>query len=245
MIGPLLLVVMLAGAYGAGVRRVHGWPAARTLPYFAGVVAIAVALLPPLDTHAERLLSAHMAQHLLLGLAAPLCLAVGAPARLALAASRGPARRRLAQVLHALPLRPAFGWAAWSAVMLGTHLTGLYELALRDPFVHALEHVAYLVSGLLFWIPLVAADPLPRPPGPAARFVWLLAAMPPMGIIGARLVTGTVAYPSYPSLSDQRTAAGLMWGAGSLLMSAALVAIVFSALLGEEARQRRREAAAR
>jgi hypothetical protein len=69
--------------------------------------------------------------------------------------------------------------------------------------------------------------------------------MPPMGIVGARLLTGTVAYPSYPSLSDQRTAAGLMWGAGSLLMSVALVAIVFSALLREETRQRRREAAAR
>jgi hypothetical protein len=36
-----------------------------------------------------------------------------------------------------------------------------------------------------------------------------------------------------------------MWGAGSLLMATALVAIVFSALLREETRQRRREAAAR
>jgi hypothetical protein len=36
-----------------------------------------------------------------------------------------------------------------------------------------------------------------------------------------------------------------MWGAGSLLMSVALVAIVFGALLREERRQRRREAAAR
>jgi cytochrome c oxidase assembly factor CtaG len=105
--------------------------------------------------------------------------------------------------------------------------------------------MAYLGSGLLFWVPLVAADPLPRPPGPAARLVWLLAAMPPMGVVGARLLTGSVAYPSYPSLADQRTAAGEMWGAGSLLMSAALVAIVFTALVREETRQRRREAAAR
>lgn len=238
MIGPASLVVTIAVAYGLGVRRVASWPLARTLSFMAGVVTLAVALLAPLESS----LSAHMAQHLLLGLVAPLLLAAGAPVRLALAASP---RRRWVRALHAVPLRPAVGWVAFTAVMLGTHLTGWYELALRNPFVHALEHLAFLLAGLAFWIPLVAADPLPRAPGPAARLVWLLAAMPPMGLVGAHLLSGSVAYPSYPDLADQRSAAGLMWGAGSLLMSAASVAIVFSALLREERRQRRREAAAR
>jgi cytochrome c oxidase assembly factor CtaG len=243
--GPIVLVMALAVAYGGGVRRVRGWPVRRTAAFVGGLVALAVALLSPLDAEAERLLSAHMAQHLLLGLVAPLGLAAGAPVRLALAALSGDARRGLAWVLHALPLRPAYGWGAWTAVMLGTHFTGVYELALHDPFVHALEHLAYLLAGLAFWVPLIAADPLPRPPGPAVRLVWLLAAMPPMGLVGAHLLTGSAAYPSYPDLANQRMAAGLMWGAGSLLMSLALVAIVFSALVREENRQRRREAAAR
>jgi hypothetical protein len=69
--------------------------------------------------------------------------------------------------------------------------------------------------------------------------------MPPMGLVGAHLLTGTVAYRSYPDLADQRSAAGLMWGTGSLLMSVALVVIVFGALLREERRQQRREAATR
>jgi len=128
-------------------------------------------------------------------------------------------------------------------VLLGTHLTGLFELGVRHPLAHGLEHVALLAAGLLFWAPLVGADPLPHRPGPAARLAWLLAAMPPMGLVGARLLTGGVAYPSYPSLADQRTAAGVMWGAGSLVMAAATVAIVFAAVLREETRQRRREAA--
>jgi putative membrane protein len=237
-LGALALVLALGGAYAAGVRRARGWPAVRGAAFAAGVLALGVALLAPLDDR----LSAHMAQHLLLGLVAPLALAAGAPVRLAL---RGPGRRQLARVLHALPLRPGSGWAALTTVMLGTHFTGLYELALRDPAVHALEHLAYLFAGLAFWIPLLGIDPLPRSPGPAARLAWLLAAMPPMGLVGARLLTGGVAYPSYPDLADQRTAAGVMWGAGSLLMAAAIVAIVFAALLREEARQRRREAAAR
>ncbi len=234
----LLAVAAYGGLYALGVRRVPGWPAARSGAFAAGLALVAVALAAPLDAR----LSAHMAQHLLLGLLAPLCLVTGAPARLALAALPRPQARALARALHALPLRPAVGWAAFTAVMPATHLTGLYELALRAPVVHALEHAAYLLAGLAFWAPLVAADPLPHPPGPAARLAWLLAAMPPMGLVGARLLTGGVAYPSYPSLADQRTAAGLMWGAGSLLLAAALVWIVFAALLREEERQRRREA---
>jgi len=237
VIGPAILVVTSAAVYGLGVRRVASWSAARTVSFMAGVVTLAVALLAPLESS----LSAHMAHHLLLGLVAPLLLAAGAPVRLALAASR---RRRWVRLLHALPLRPAVGWVAFTAVMLGTHLTGWYELALQNPLVHALEHLAYLFAGLAFWVPLVGADPLPHPPSAAARLAWLLAAMPPMGLVGAHLLTGTVAYPSYPDLADQRSAAGLMWGTGSLVMSAALVAIVFSALLREERRQRRREAAA-
>jgi cytochrome c oxidase assembly factor CtaG len=225
------------------VRRVARWPVVRSAAFAAGLALVAVALLSPLDAEAGRRLSAHMAQHLVLGLLAPLLLVVGAPARLALAALRGRERRTLARALRALPLRPAAGWAAFTAVMLGTHLTGLYELAVRDPFAHALEHAAYLLAGLLFWAPLVAADPLPHPPSPAARLAWLLAAMPPMGLVGAHLLTGGVAYASYPSLADQRTAAGLMWGGGSLLLAAAIVWIVFAALVREEQRQRRREMA--
>jgi len=230
-------ILAYAALYAFGVRRVRRWPLWRSACFGAGLALVAVALLAPLD---ERL-SGHMAQHLILGVAAPLGLALGAPVRLALGALRNP--RPLARALRALPLTPLTGWIAFTAVLLGTHLTGLFELGVRHPVVHGLEHVALLAAGLLFWAPLVGADPLPHRPGPAARFAWLLAAMPAMGLVGARLLTGGVAYPSYPSAADQRTAAGVMWGAGSLLMAGATVAIVFAAVLREEARQRRREAA--
>jgi cytochrome c oxidase assembly factor CtaG len=87
VIGPAILVVAIAAAYVRGVRRAAAWPTARTWSFLAGVFTLAVALLAPLESS----LSAHMAQHLLLGLVAPLLLAAGAPVRLALAAS--PRRR--------------------------------------------------------------------------------------------------------------------------------------------------------
>jgi cytochrome c oxidase assembly factor CtaG len=132
--------------------------------------------------------------------------------------------------------------------MLGTHLTPLYGLAVRQPPVHAAEHLAYLAAGVLYWAPLVGADPLPGLPGVIGRIAWLLASMPPMGLIGAWLLTGPLRYAEYAgpgALADQRQAASVMWVGGTLVLAGATVALAFDALLREERRQVRREAAAR
>ena len=57
------------------------------------------------------------------------------------------------------------------AVMLGTQFTGIFELSLRNQTVHAFEHAAYFWSGMLCFAPLIAADPLPRPPGRAGALL--------------------------------------------------------------------------
>src|SRR5438874_2568070 len=73
----LLLGVAAAGAaYALGRRALgarHRGPARRAAAFYAGLAAVAVALVSPVDTQAGRLLSVHMVQHLLLVLvAAPL-----------------------------------------------------------------------------------------------------------------------------------------------------------------------------
>jgi cytochrome c oxidase assembly factor CtaG len=248
---PLALPLAAALAYALGLARAGDRVGAPALAWAAGVLALAVALSPPVDGWADARLSAHMVQHLLIAMVAAPLLAAGAPVRVALRGLRRPARRRLATALHARPVRwlahPATGWAAFTAVMLGTHLTGLYGLALRHPAVHGLEHLAYLAAGLAYWAPLVGADPLPVRTGSAGRVVWLLASMPPMGLLGAWLLTGPLRYPEYAgpgALSDQRMAASVMWAGGSLLLALATVVLVYAALVGEERRQRRREAIA-
>jgi putative membrane protein len=248
---PLALPLAAALGYGLGLARVGERPRAAALAWAAGVAALVVALSPPLDAWADARLSGHMVQHLLLAMVAPPLLAAGAPVRLALRALRRPGRRRLGRALHSRVARvvghPAFGWAAFTAVMLGTHLTPLYGLALRHPLVHALEHLAYLSAGLAYWAPLVGADPLPARPGSTGRVAWLLASMPPMGLLGAWLLTGPLRYAEYAgpgALADQRAAAAVMWAGGSLLLALATVVLVYAALVAEERRQRRREAIA-
>jgi cytochrome c oxidase assembly factor CtaG len=250
-LAPLALPLALGLGYARGMLRAGRWPAGRAAAWAAGVAVLAVALSPPVDAWADARLSGHMVQHLLLTLGAAPLLAAGAPIRLALRGLGRPGRRRLARALHSRALRllahPAAGWAAFTAVMLATHLTGIYDLALRRPTVHALEHLAFLGSAALFWAPLVGADPLPGRPGSIGRVAWLLAAMPPMGLVGAWLLSGPVRYAAYAgpgAAADQRTAAAVMWGVGSLALAAATVALVFAALVQEERRQRRRDAIA-
>ncbi|HSD76629.1 MAG TPA: cytochrome c oxidase assembly protein, partial [Solirubrobacteraceae bacterium] len=212
----------------------------------------AAALGPPLDGAADGSLTAHMAQHLLLGLAAPALLALAAPVRLALAALPSGGRRAVGRALHH-PLvraaaRPAAAVPLAAAVTAGVHAPGAVDLALRHDAVHVLEHGALFWSGLLLWMSVLAVDPLPAAPGPVARLAWLMLLMTAMSVVGAayasagRVLVG--AYAQRPgALADQQAAGALMWVGGAALLVPVILAVVFAALLGEEERQRRREAA--
>lgn len=253
----LLLAALLYGAGVLGVSRRgrRRWPPARTASFLAGLLVLALALVSGIDELADELLSVHMVQHLLLALLAPALLLCGAPVRLALAAGRPGLRAGLARVLSSRPVRalvhPAVGCALFAFVVLGWHLTGLFELALEDPAVHALEHAAYLSAGLLLLAPLIAADPLPHRPGAVGRFCWMMGAMTAMAVPGALLAFApAVRYPHYlaparalgrSALADEHVAGAIMWVAGGVAMFALALALAGSAMLAEERRQRRRE----
>lgn len=253
--GVLTLLVAAATLYGLGVRRTPSWPPLRVASFLAGLLVLAFALLSGIDRYSELMLSVHMFQHLLLMLLAPILLLWGSPVRLALAASPAGGRRILGATLRQPWLRrvsqPAVGFTVFASVISLTHLTGLYEVALRDQFVHALEHAAYFWSGVLFLAPLVAADPLPHPPAPVARFSWLMGAMTAMAIPGALLTfQNTVRYPFYlapahalgrSALADQHLAGVVMWIGGGIAMFALAITVTLQAMLAEERRQQRRE----
>lgn len=252
-LAPLLAIGLV---YGLGVRRCERWPARRSLAFAGGLAMLAVAFVGGLDAAAARSLESHMAQHLLITVVAAPLLVLGGPVQLALRATRGPTRRSLARTLRSGPVRvlahPATGWAALTVTTLATHLTGVYDLALRHPLVHALEHAAYLWSALLFWLPLAGAAPLPSRPGAVGRLLWILAAMPAMSAVAAWLGDGeTVRYETYAAaqgtagaLADQSAGAAVMAVGGTAPLALAAVALAMEALWREERTQRRREAVA-
>ena len=254
--GVLAVCAATAALYGSGVvRSPKHWPLWRTASFMLGLLVLMTALLSGIDPYSDELLSIHVVQHLLLILAAPALLLWGAPVRLALSAcspaGRGAIGALLRQRWVRVLTRPACGFALFTIVMLGTHLTGLYEVALRDQTVHAFEHAAYFWSGLIFLLPILAADPVPHPPSAIARFCWLMAAMTVMFIPAALFMFDEhVRYPFYlaparalhrSALADQHAAGMIMLFAGGVAMAALAILVAMEAMILEERRQQRRD----
>lgn len=227
----------------------------RVLAFLSGVGAIIVALASPLDAWADRLLTAHMVQHLLLAMVVPLLLALGAPVTLVLRAVSPDVRNRLIlPLLHSravqLMTSPYLAWALFSIVMWEAHFSPLYNAALENESLHALEHLAFLVTGCLFWWPVVAADPMPRRLGYGGRMAYLLVQMPVNAAVGLAIYFASgVLYAHYAAvdrplgidpLSDQQVGGLVMWTVGDLLLLAAVTYVAASWMRADARRSQRR-----
>jgi putative membrane protein len=250
--GPLACIALYVWAT---TRVRSGWPVHATASFLGGVACLVVALQSGIGTFDDRLLSAHMVQHMLLLLLAPLLLLGGQPVLLAMRAV--PARHRpgIARVLTGARrvTRPVACLAVFYAVVLLTHLPAFYDAALSHAALHALEHLLYLTAGVVLWWPVIDADPAPsRRLGGLGRLIYVLAAMPAMALVGGYLNRHpTLVYPSYgppahalgvSAITDQQQAGALMWVAGNVIMVAVGLWAALAALVAEERRLRSREA---
>jgi len=218
------------GLYAQGFARVRRRRAALAPAWaaccFAGGVAVAVcALVSPLDRIAEeRSLTAHMAQHLLLGDVAPLLLAAGLAGPRALFALPKAVLRPLARVrplrraISAVLLAPV-SLALWAAALYSWHVPRLYDGALSHPALHAAEHASFLGTGLLVWTQILDGR---RSAGRRAAFAGavLLAGMP----LAELLISTSPLYARYPSGSDQLHA-------GLVMMAEQITTLGIAALL--------------
>jgi len=230
------------------VRRAHGRvPRQRArLAFFAGLGVVVIALTGPIDAAVTTSFSIHMAQHLLITMVAPPLLLLGAPITLALQAWPGTPRRWLLATLRSGPARlfgnPLVAWALFFVVLWGIHFTGIYEAALHNNGLHALEHLALLVTALLFWMPIVRADPAPSGLSYPARILYLFAAMPAMAFLGLTIVTSRhVLYPTYAhadgvarALADQGAAGAIMWAGTMVLIVPALGFVLLDWMRADE-----------
>jgi len=166
-------------AYLTGVARLRlrgdRWPWGRALCTVGAAACVAAALVPPVVDH-DELFPVHIAQHLLLGMVAPMLLAMSAPVTLVLRATGGRFRRGLLVILHSRVL----GWLASPPVAVATqagglyalYLTGLYAATERSEGLHLVVHLHMFLAGcLVAWV-VLGVDPLPRR-GVAVRLVTL------------------------------------------------------------------------
>ena len=140
---------------------------------------------------------------------------------------------------------PAFGPGLFLLVMFATHLTPIYDDALGNRWLHESEHAAYLLSACAMWAAVVGV----RRTGAAARVAAVFGVIALSSFLGLILMAAaTPLMPTYEArlgfdraLSDQRSAAALMWVSGLLTTLPLLVAAVWRWASAEEQMARRAE----
>jgi putative membrane protein len=200
-------------------RAVPQW---RQACFAAGLIVLAAALSPPVDTLADQLLVAHMAEHLLIGDFAALLLVLGFTGPLLAPVLRNRYLGRLRVLTH-----PVVAFTVWVVNFYAWHLPVLYQAALRHDALHALEHATFLGFGMAMWMALLG--PLPKPAWftNSARLVYIIAVRLAGAVLAnAMIFSGTVFYPIYRAgdahwhispMADQISAAGVMMVEESLL----------------------------
>jgi cytochrome c oxidase assembly factor CtaG len=253
---------LAAGAYLGGVRRLarrgRRWPGGRTAAFTTGVVVIVLATQSGLARYDTVLFSAHVGQHVLLGIVAPLLLALGAPITLALQASHRHTQVNVVRVLHSAPARlvghPVVAWLVFGATLFVLYFSPLYELSLRNDVVHAWVHLHFLVAGSLFAWATIGLDPVPHRLGHGARLLLVLLTVPFHAFLALALMAGTeplaaAFYAGHPRswggtlLQDQRTGAAIMWLVGDAVSLVVGVILARQWWAAEQRRTRRLDAA--
>lgn len=225
---PFVVCVLLAALYAIGGRGRRP-DRRRAAAFYGGIATILIALDTPIDAYADRLFWDHMTQHvLLLTVAPPLLVAGRAWPRLWSPLPVG-VRRGAARVFAAgVPLaRPDVALVLLAANLGLWHVPALYDATLRSNLVHQLEHVTFVVTGIVFWAPILGAPPLRARLDGARRCLYLVLALIPGWILAIVLAFARTPLYSYAALrhrpgglsalSDQQLAAGVMWVPGSLV----------------------------
>jgi putative copper resistance protein D len=196
---------------------------------------------------------------MILSMLVPILMVLGAPVTLALRAlpvagrTRPPGPREwLLAALHS----PVARWLTHPLVTLplfvgsyyALYFSGLFAAALPEHAAHVFMNLHFLVTGLLFFWPLIGLDPAPRRLPPAARLGVLFASVPFHAFFGVAVMSSetpiggafyrALALPWVPDpLRDQQLGGGLAWASGEIPLL-----LVVIAMLVQWARQDERSA---
>jgi polyferredoxin len=128
------------------------------------------------------------------------------------------------------------------------HLPAAYDLAIRHPQLHEVEHACFFLTSVLFWWPILEPWPVHYP---GSRW-WLIPYLMSADIVNTALsaflsFSGRVVYPIYGdvprvfgigALADQVAAGSLMWVLGSTVFLVPIMWVMVTQLSRRGERQR-------
>jgi cytochrome c oxidase assembly factor CtaG len=230
--GPALGLAVFALLYIRAVRvlRRRGYrvPHGQQAFWWTGFVALAAAFFSPLDEQALKVVSAHMAQHVLMAdVAVPLML-IGVRSPVLQFFLPRPileplARRRTLRSVFRWLRRPMVAIPVYTLVLYAWHVGPLFEGALRNQFVHGLQHQSFIAFSALVWWPIVEPN-YRRMPGELWKIPYIVGARLPTMFLGmAFVVTQT---PLYSSFYGTGTRAGGLSPIGDQQLGGAIMMVV-------------------
>jgi putative membrane protein len=255
---PVAILALLGAAfvyarmYRRAASRSAALGAGHWVPYASGLIVLAIALLSPLDAIGDRwLLSAHMAQHVLLSDIAPALLVLGlrspvlplglARPTLRAVAPGGRWGRTLAVLTSPWVAIPLWAVATWVWA-----IPAVFDFAAQHTVVHAFEHATLFYTGLAMWWLIV--DPLPRvrprPDGQRLALLGFTRIASAAVCLPLTWITATQ-YPLYASaprafgisaIADQQLAGAGMCFVEFLVFGIAFAAVFISMLSRDESR---------
>lgn len=197
-------------------------PRWRQVCFASGLALCALAFSAPVGSLSDELLTAHMVEHLLLGDIGALLLVLGLTVPILQPLLRIRAIDRLRVLTHPLVALPV-----WAINFYLWHLPFLYEAALRNDFVHAIEHATFIAFGMAMWMALLGPFPRPAWFGNGAKLAYIIIVRLVGTVLGNIFMwSGTVFYPYYIAgdarfhispLGDQSMAGAVMMVEESLL----------------------------
>jgi len=226
--------------------------------FLGGWFTLVVALVSPLDGLSETLFAAHMVQHLLLLLLAPLLLVLSRPLTVLVWAlpprlrrqvgAQWPRRGWLRHTWHGLTLPPVV-WLLHTALLWIWHTPTLYEAAVVNDWVHLLEHACFFGAAALLWWAVIHPRGGSRRYGIGILILFLTALQG--GALGALLTfSPTPWYPIYglftrawglTPLDDQQLAGLIMWIPPGIFYLGVILALLVAWLAAVERGMERQE----
>jgi putative membrane protein len=234
--GVWLFMLLVAALYFGPVWRsgegAGAQPPVRRAAGIAGLALLWISLDWPVGAlGGGYLASVLMVQYILLSLVVPPLLVAGMPPATRAAIDRRP---RLAGLLRTLT-KPLVVVALFMVTFLATHAPPVTDALMATQLGSLVLDLAWLVTGILFWWPLVATPPGRRPLPAPVRIACLIAGAVPHTPIAMWMILSS--YPLYATFelaprvygfdarADQQLAGGIMLLFGGLFVLGMLSAI--------------------
>lgn len=208
----LLLVAFLVYPFAAMVtsRTYKSWPIRRYLFWMTGIACVGLTLIGPLAAFAHLNFVGHMIGHLLLGMLAPLLIALSAPMTLLLRTLDVRTARKVTNLLKSSPFQFLTNPITASVLNIGglylLYMTDLYALMHQSIFLYALIHFHVFAAGYLFTVSLIYVDVTSH------RYSYIYRSLVLIAALAAHKILAKLIYASPPiGVARGEAEAGAMW----------------------------------